>query len=255
MKKVYEEWSRAWQKVKPDYDKSVYYLLTLRERQKFLKLLMRYFRIGAFVLEAGCGYGDKCVLFNKCMKATVVGIDIVLEPLKVLTNYLSEDPRAEVFVVNGDVARLPFRDGVFDAVTSFGVVEHFRNDSELLMALSEARRVLKVGGHLILIIPNVVNTLGHKLAMALTKGRFGMYHKPYTRSALVSKLRMINGLQIVECGFLPFGFCSLILIVKSRSIEKVIYFLYNIVWYVPNFILKIIGDDYQNPIYLVAKRI
>jgi ubiquinone/menaquinone biosynthesis C-methylase UbiE len=135
-------------------------------------------------------------------------------------------------------------------------VEHFRSESEVIMALSEAQRVLKVGGHLILSIPNFAATFRNKLVIALTKGRFGMYHKPYTRSALVNMLRMINGLQIVECGFLPFGFRSFILsTIKSHSIEKTIYFLYHAMWRILNSMLKIVGDYYQNPIYLVAKRI
>jgi ubiquinone/menaquinone biosynthesis C-methylase UbiE len=134
----------------------------------------------------------------------VVGVDIVLEPLKVLKNYLSRDPRAwssQIFVVGGDVTKLPFRDGVFDAITSFGVIEHFRKGSEVIAALSEACRVLKIGGYLILTIPNFAATFRNKLVIALTKGRFGIYHKPYTRSALVAYLEVIKGMQIVEDGF------------------------------------------------------
>jgi ubiquinone/menaquinone biosynthesis C-methylase UbiE len=158
--------------------------------------------------------------------------------------------------VGGDVTKLPFRDRVFDVVTSFGVIEHFRNESEVIATLSEAHRVLKVGGYLIIIIPNFAATFRNKLVIALTKGRFGMYHKPYTRSALVSYLEVIKGMQIVEDGFLPFGFRSLILsMFKRRSIEKIIYFLYHAVWCILNSMLKIVGDNYQNAIYLVAKRI
>jgi predicted SAM-dependent methyltransferase len=158
--------------------------------------------------------------------------------------------------VGGDVTKLPFRNRVFDVVTSFGVIEHFRKGSEVIATLSEAHRVLKVGGYLILTIPNFATTFRNKLVIALTKGRFGMYHKPYTRSALVAYLEVIKGMQIVEDGFLPFGFRSLILsMVKRHSIEKTIYFLYHAVWCILNFMLKIVGDDYQNTIYLVAKRI
>jgi len=69
-------------------------------------------------------------------------------------------------------------------------------------------------------------------------------------------LKMVRGLLIVKNGFLPFGFRSLILsMVKSRSIEKTIYFLYHAVWCMLNFVLKIVVANYQDPIYLVAKRI
>jgi len=63
-------------------------------------------------------------------------------------------------------------------------------------------------------------------------------------------------MQIVEEGFLPFGFRSLIQdIVKKRSIEKIIYFLYHVMWSILNFMLKIVGDDYQNLIYIVVKKV
>jgi len=258
MKKVVEEWTKVWQKMRPDYDKSVYEMLSSPDNQEFLKLLGKYIRGNCLILEAGCGYGHKCVFLAKYYKASVIGIDIVLEPLKALINYLSKNPRArslQVFVCGGDVTKLPFRDGIFDVITSFGVVEHFRKDSEVIAALSEARRVLKIGGYLILTIPNFAATFRNKIVIALTNGRFGMYHKPYTRSVLVNLSKMVKGLRIVENGFLPFGFRSLILtLIKGRSIEKIIYFLYHAIWRMLNFVLKIIGDDYQNPIYLVAEK-
>jgi predicted SAM-dependent methyltransferase len=99
---------------------------------------------------------------------------------------------------------MPFCNGTFDVVTSFGVIEHFRNNSEVTVALSEACRILKIGGYLILVIPNFATTFRNKLVIALTRGRFGMYYKPYTRSALIKHVEMIKSLQIVDEGFLPF---------------------------------------------------
>ena len=128
-------------------------------------------------------------------------------------------------------------------------MEHFRKDSEVIAALSEARRVLKIGGYLILTIPNFAATFRNKLVIALTKGRFGMYHKPYTKSVLTNMLKMVKGLRIDENGFLPFGFRSLILsMVKSRSIEKAIYFFYHAVWRMLNFMLKIV----RNPLRTIT---
>ena len=154
------------------------------------------------------------------------------------------------------MTKLPFCDSIFAVITSFGIVERFRNDSEVIAALSEARRFLKIEGYLILTIPNFAAIFRNKFVIALIKGRFRTYHRPYTRSVLASLLKMVKGLQIVESDFLSFDFCSLILsVVKSRSIEKVIYFLYYAVWHMLNSMLKIIGDNYQDLIYLVAKRI
>lgn len=260
MEEVRREWTKAWQKVKPNYDEDIRKVLISSSGLKFLKFLGKYIRKGQLILEAGCGYGHKCVLFSKYYKVNVVGVDIVLEPLKVLMSYLNKNvytPSLQVFVCAGDVTKLPFRNGVFDVVTSFGVIEHFRNDFEVVMALNEARRVLKVGGYLVLSIPNFAATFRNKLVMALSRGKFGMYHKPYTRQRLVDMLKMVKGLQIVEVTFLPFEFHDLILsMVRSCSIEKLIYFLYHAVWRMLNFMLKLITrEDYQNPIYVVAKRV
>jgi len=131
MEKVREEWAKAWWKIKLDYDKIFYEDLSSPDNQEFLKLLKKYVGKGSLVLEAGCGYGHQCVFFSRYYKANVVGVDIVLEPLKTLRNYLSKDPHVHIFVCGGDVTKLPFRDGVFDVVTSFGVVEHFRSELEV----------------------------------------------------------------------------------------------------------------------------
>lgn len=256
MERVRQDWTKAWAKVKVDYNRSVYDVFLRPNSREFLKILGRYIKKDQLVLEAGCGYGHKCLLFSRYYKANVVGVDIVSYPLETLMNYLRLIQDFRIFVCCGDVTKLPFRDHVFDVITSFGVVEHFRNEYEVILALNEARRTLKVGGYLILTIPNFAATFRNKLVMALTKGRFGMYHRPYTVSLLVNLLKMVKGLQIVEVGFMSFGFRSLILsIAKSPSVEKVIYFLYHAMWRILNCMLKTIGEDYQNPIYIIARRI
>jgi ubiquinone/menaquinone biosynthesis C-methylase UbiE len=84
MESVHEDWARAWQKIMPDYNKDIYEELSSPDNQEFLKLLGKYVREGILVLEAGCGYGHKCILLSKYYEANVVGVDIVLEPLKTL---------------------------------------------------------------------------------------------------------------------------------------------------------------------------
>ncbi|MDQ3761241.1 MAG: class I SAM-dependent methyltransferase [Actinomycetota bacterium] len=49
-------------------------------------------------------------------------------------------------VVQADAARLPFADGVFDAVTALNVLYHL---TDPLWAVREAHRVLRPGGHFI----------------------------------------------------------------------------------------------------------
>jgi SAM-dependent methyltransferase len=54
-------------------------------------------------------------------------------------------------VVCGDVERLPFADGSFDVIVMLEVIEHTRSDAA---AVAEIRRVLTVGGTLILSTPH-----------------------------------------------------------------------------------------------------
>jgi SAM-dependent methyltransferase len=64
------------------------------------------------------------------------------------------DPAARVAAA--DVHALPFRTGAFEAVLSFGVLEHFEHG--MAPALAEAFRVLAPGGTLVVTVPvpNVV---------------------------------------------------------------------------------------------------
>ena len=71
--------------------------------------------------------------------ATVVGCDFSLGMLRVGRG-------KGVDLVAGDALRLPFADGVFDAVTiSFGL----RNTADLDLALREMRRVTRPGGRIV----------------------------------------------------------------------------------------------------------
>jgi len=223
MKKVAKEWGETWRKTQVDYDRDIHAMISSPDEHEFLKLLGRYIKKECWVLEAGCGYGHKCVYFSRYLGANVIGIDLVKEPLKTLNNYLKTHSNLRVFAVVGDVTKLPFREEVFDIVTSFGVIEHFRSEREVIESLVESRRVLKTKGCLILCIPNFAATFRNKMIIALSRGRFGMYHRPLTKSSL---LRFFSpGWKMVEEGYLPYGFKNIILeMIGKHSVEKTIYF-------------------------------
>ena len=253
MRDVAREWENAWRKTKINYDEDIRTMISADK--EFMDVLKKYIRKNTLILEAGCGYGHKCIYFNN-YGASVVGIDIVKKPLRVLNSYLKTRSNLQVFTVAGDVTKLPFRGNVFDVVTSFGVIEHFRKEEEVIETLKEASRVLRNDGFLVLSIPNFASTFRNKLVLALSRGRFGMYHKPYTPSILTRMFDLVRSLELVESGFTSFGFRKLILeLTEKPSIEKLIYFLYHAVFGVLNILLKsIIHDDYLNHIYIVAKK-
>jgi demethylmenaquinone methyltransferase / 2-methoxy-6-polyprenyl-1,4-benzoquinol methylase len=94
---------------------------------------------GDRVLDACCGTGD-LALAAKAEGGRVTGLDFS-EPMLERARRKS----AEVEWVQGDLLKLPFADGSFDAATvGFGV----RHVEDLGAALRELRRVLRPGGRL-----------------------------------------------------------------------------------------------------------
>ena len=81
------------------------------------------------ILDVGCGRGDYTYFFGKKNRTT--GID--------LQNVIRKEYYNFDFQI-ADCTNLPFRNGTFDLVISFDVIEHIESDKK---ALAEAYRVLK----------------------------------------------------------------------------------------------------------------
>lgn len=97
------------------------------------------------LLEIGCSTGYLTGGFSGRAERTF-GLDLHLRALR-----SARGRQPGVPVVCGDVEQLPFADGAFDAVVMLEVLEHTRCDKD---ALAEVRRVLRVGGTLILSTPH-----------------------------------------------------------------------------------------------------
>ena len=96
---------------------------------------------GARVLDAGCGGGAMLCALQDAGQPKAVGVD--LHPAALLGDGTRAAP-----VAGGDLHRLPFGDGCFDAVLA---LDSFDQEEVMLAdALGEARRVLRLGGVLLL---------------------------------------------------------------------------------------------------------
>jgi ubiquinone/menaquinone biosynthesis C-methylase UbiE len=100
------------------------------------------------VLDVGCGTGVFASLIRKGLpQAKVWGIDLVAGMLVKGTQRWRRDP-AHLQPVQADSERLPFGVGSFDVVTCANSFHHYPNQSR---AVQEMFRVLRPGGHLILV--------------------------------------------------------------------------------------------------------
>jgi SAM-dependent methyltransferase len=95
---------------------------------------------GVIVADVGCGRGR--LLGAAGLDAFVVNVD----------SHHWDDwrPAPDVAYVRASATALPFRDGAFDVVGSFDVLEHLVDD---VASLSEQRRVVSDGGTVVAAVP------------------------------------------------------------------------------------------------------
>ena len=111
-----------------------------------LKFLEEYIAAGEKVLDLGCGNGRLYELL-RARKADYYGIDVSEKLIEIAKSHY---PDAKFQVA--DALNLPFSDNFFDRVFSIAVFHHIPSEKFRLRFLSEAKRVLRPGGSLVLIV-------------------------------------------------------------------------------------------------------
>jgi SAM-dependent methyltransferase len=140
------------------------------------------------VLDLGCGWGE---FINAIAARHKFGMDLNPDS----PNHLKSDVK---FVHHDCSKEWPLADGTFDAVFSSNFFEHLPSKSALATAISEGARVLKPGGKLMCMGPNV----------RFVKSQywdFYDHHLPLSDRSLVEIIRLA-GLSpiIVLPRFLPY---------------------------------------------------
>lgn len=99
------------------------------------------------ILDLGCGVGS-FANFLYTNGIDVVGFDIIKNPIKV---GLAEG-KVPLLLARGE--NIPFKDGTFDIILLFDMIEHLWKEKSQEEALLEMNRVLKDDGMIILTAPN-----------------------------------------------------------------------------------------------------
>ena len=113
------------------------------QQRKYQKALENVDVAGRAVLDVGCGSG----LFFKEVAAQanmVVGVDVSRKLLHKAKSQAS--PFQNAFILQADADHLPFKNGFFDAIFAFTVLQNMPNPAE---TLRELKRVAKKDGRIV----------------------------------------------------------------------------------------------------------
>jgi ubiquinone/menaquinone biosynthesis C-methylase UbiE len=98
----------------------------------------------ARILEIGCGRGAGARLLQAAFQPSLLhAFDLDYGMILIARRYLQPALRDKISLYVGDAQRLPYRDGVLDAVFGFGVLHHL---PDWRRGVHEIARVLKPGG-------------------------------------------------------------------------------------------------------------
>ena len=130
------------------------------------------------ILEVGCGIGN----FSKALTkyGQVWAIDINQNYLKKIRERISQ----RIIVGYGDIekGRYFFNKKTFDAIVCLNVLEHIKDDNKAIANLS---KLLKPGGHLIVLIP------AHPAIYGKIDSMVGHYRR-YTKEEIIGKIKRVN---------------------------------------------------------------
>lgn len=98
------------------------------------------------ILEAGCGSGRVVKYLSDLGYENVHGIELNLEAVQHINSQFPE-----LKIVHGDILNMPYSKGSFDAVLSYGVVEHF--PESVVLPMQSLFDALKPGGTAVVTVP------------------------------------------------------------------------------------------------------
>ncbi|MCK9307197.1 MAG: class I SAM-dependent methyltransferase [Methanoculleus sp.] len=178
-----ELWDRIWGKEQITSDYSIRYL-------DFMTEIERALPAGSTVCEAGCGTGQTLRIFSP--RHRTIGLDISANALRIAKRSCDAP-------LQGDIFRIPLRNGSCDLVYNSGVIEHFPHPANVA-AVAEMARVTRRGGEVIVIVPNTFclwYKIGKEVAYRMKRFEFG-YEEDYSPIRLRATLEDA-GIEVGQC--------------------------------------------------------
>lgn len=172
------------------------------------QVFQEYVPVQGTVLDLGAGY---CEFINNIQARSKIAVDLNPD-----TKAFAHSDVAVLGIDSRDMQAI--RSGSVDTVFSSNFFEHLPDAQALLDTLSECRRVLVPGGHVVVLMPNIRNLPG-------AYWDYLDHHLPLTEHSLVEALELSGFSPIrVEGRFLPYTVRGSRLPVRSWSIRAYLGF-------------------------------
>ena len=197
--------AKYWDKVAQGWSAKGYRneLLAEHKRRTYLGLIARWADVARSqnILKTDLfaeASGDEEFLFDIAQaNSNIVGIDISRELVaRAKTNAQRRGVDGSKYIC-GDVKQLPLRDDSMGLVISDSTLDHFPSESDIVAALRELARVVKVGGTLIVTLDNKSNLTYPPYFVVRLWMRLGLTPYFVGRTLSIKKLRR----TLEELGF------------------------------------------------------
>jgi len=170
-----------------------------RRRDIVLRYLTRLVVADDYILNLGCGIGAfSHFITQEFSDARPVSLDMSSNSLHVGKEYYSLS-----LPVKADALHLPFGDGTFDIVLMMEIIEHIEEQQQFL---SEANRVTKDGGFLIITTSPIKSDVFYSMAYWI-KGKelFGFSKRRAAREHVAEQHPRELQKNLETCGFEMFS--------------------------------------------------
>ncbi len=167
------------------------------------RLIQRYVPSGSHVLDAGCGFGE-WVAYLTSKGYAAEGVDFSPEIVARLRAAYPEQRWMQ-----GDIRGIPAPSGSFDAVISWGVIEH--DEAGPGAALREFHRVLRPGGMIVVTVP-IDSPAQRKSAEVMYRphGREQVFFQYFMTDGELRQDVADAGFEVLESGTLPGAVLNLV---------------------------------------------
>ncbi len=225
-KQVGERWKKAY--IDGDYEFHVNkknncdkYKKTSRVWKKIFSLIGIKNGQGKQAFEVGCGESKQCIIlaFNSWQ---CTGIDVSMCALERAKNYIDEilkfcKKKLEIKLICQDFFDYKISK-CFDLVFHVGVLEHFLDDRERLLALKKMFDLTRPGGHVVSIVPSGIHPLREK-SKKFGLGGYSIPEIDYNPVIMRLEFEKCGGKDIVV---LPHNMFGYLLIDNATTFKKII---------------------------------